>query len=90
MYCPFLCLESSEKDKNMDSDDCRDLFITQSTFNNNVFENTMDMEGDIIDLMSIIENDDINISSFNCDKDNKKNELDTFSDCYNNILIEAT
>ena len=48
------------------------------------------MEGDIIDLMSIIENDDINISSFNCDKDNKKNELDTFSDCYNNILIEAT
>ena len=68
----------------MDSSDCDDLFITQSTFNNNAFDNTMDLEGNIIDLMSILENDKINVSSYN-DEANQKNDSnsDTFSDCDN-------
>ena len=75
----------------MDSSDCDDLFITQSTFNNNAFDNTVDLEGNIIDLMSILENDKINVSSYN-DEANQKydSNSDTFSDCDNNILIQAT
>ena len=75
----------------MDSRDCDDLFITQNTFNNNAFDNTTDMEGNIIDLMSILENDKINVISYN-DEANQKNDSnsDTFSDCDNDILIQAT
>ena len=51
----------------------------------------MDLEANIIDLMSILDNDEINVRSYN-DEASQKNDSnsDTFSGCDNNILIQAT
>ena len=51
----------------------------------------MDLEGNNIDLMSILLNDKINGSSYNAEAKQKNNSnSDTFSDCDNNNLIQAT
>ena len=74
----------------MDSSDGEDIFITQNTFRVNALENTLEQEDNINDLWSIINNDEINITSY-LDDNNNENEQDSdFSDIDNDVLIKAS